>query len=100
MMAFMTKKLFVKWKITFVYCSWMIANLLVITLYCWRAKQFLQKCSRFLRIKKSPFEKVIKNVSFIKNKVSGENSPNLFSFSEVTQADIMKEIKLINKKNY
>ena len=49
-------------------------------------------------------DKAIKNFEFhpsillIKNKIGEKVSPNLFSFSEVTKAEVLKEINLINYK--
>ena len=38
------------------------------------------------------------SILFIKNKIGEKVSPNLFSFSEVTKAEVLKEINLINNK--
>ena len=38
------------------------------------------------------------SILLIKNKIGEKFSPNLFSFSEVTKAEVLKEINLINNK--
>ena len=51
-----------------------------------------------------PVDKAIKKIEFhpsilpIKNKIGEKVSPNLFSFSELTKAEVLKEINLINNK--
>ena len=52
----------------------------------------------------NPVDKAIKKFEFhpsillIKNKIGEKVSPNLFSFSEVTKAEVLKEINIINNK--
>ena len=38
------------------------------------------------------------SILLIKNKIGEKVSPNLFSFSEVTKAEVLKETNLINDK--